>query len=306
MDLITNLQSFLRVAEKASFSAVAAERGVTQPAISRQVSALEDYLGTRLVQRSTQAVTLTEEGRNLLLPAQELVDAAEGIRSLTGQWERKPIGSVRVALPVPLGLHVSDRIAPLLRRYEDLSIELVMRDHAGNLVEEGLDLEVQTGAVDDLSLICRRVGSMSAVLVASPAYLESRQLPQHPLDLTDHHCIVHHRCTNDNIWWFADAHKPNTADDRECSVTVHGRFSTDNASAAHRAALTGQGIACLSHLLVEDDLASGRLHRLLPDYELRKQPIFITYASRRRLPHRTRVLIDFLVKLFQEDPRLRL
>lgn len=306
MDLITNLQSFLRVAETASFSAVAQERGVTQPAISRQVSALEEYLGARLVQRSTQAVTLTEEGRNLLLPAQELVDAAEGIRNLTGQWERKPIGSVRVALPVPLGLHVSDRIAPLLKEYEGLSIELIMRDHAGNLVEEGLDLEIQIGDVDDASLICRRVGSTSAFVVASPAYLESRRQPEHPLDLAEHHCIVHHRCSNDNVWWFSDTGKARAEADRECSVTVRGRFSTDNAAAAHRAALKGHGIACLSHLLVEDDIASGRLHRLMPGFEFRRQPLFITYASRRRLPHRTRAVIDFLVKLLQEDPQMRL
>lgn len=306
MDLITNLQSFLRVAETASFSAVAVERGVTQPAISRQVSALEEYLGARLVQRSTQAVTLTEEGRNLLLPAQELVDAAEGIRSMTGQWERKPVGSVRIALPVAIGLHVSDRIAPLLGQYEGLSVELIMRDHAGNLVEEGLDLGVQIGDVDDASLICRRVGSTSSLVVASAAYLESRQHPQHPLDLAAHHCIVHNRSANDNVWWFADKGKPSTEADRECSVTVRGRFSTDNASAAYRAAINGHGIACLSHLLVEEDIASGRLHRLLPTYEFRREPLFITYASRRRLPHRTRAVIDFLVKLLQEDPQMRL
>jgi DNA-binding transcriptional LysR family regulator len=116
MDLIASLQSFLRVAEIGSFSAVAAERGVTQPAISRQVSALEDYLGTRLVQRSTQAVTLTEEGRNLVVSARELVDAADGLRRVAGNWLRKPAGLVRVALPVPLGLYVSSRIPSLLRQ----------------------------------------------------------------------------------------------------------------------------------------------------------------------------------------------
>src|SRR5687767_3102097 len=128
MDLIASLHSFLRVAEIGSFSAVAAERGVTQPAISRQVSALEEHLGTRLVQRSTQAVTLTDEGRNLLMSAQELVDAADRLRQAVGDCLRKPAGLVRVALPVPLGLCVSSRISSLLDTYEELSVELIMRD----------------------------------------------------------------------------------------------------------------------------------------------------------------------------------
>ena len=306
MDLISNLQSFLRVAETGSFSAVAAQRGVTQPAISRQVSALEEYLGTRLVQRSTQAVTLTDEGRNLLPAAQELVDAAEGIRHITSRGLRRPIGSVRVALPVPLGLHVSERIGSLLGQYEELSIELIMRDTIGNLVEEGLDLEVRVGAVDDASLTCRRVGSMSACVVAAPSYLDGRPPLRHPRDLAGHHCIVHHGHGRDNVWSFTDPSKLTTELDRECAITVSGRFSTDNEAAAYRAAVTGHGIACLSHLLVMDDLEKGRLRRLLPELQLRRQPLFIAYASRRRLPHRTRAVIDFLVKLLQEDPLTKL
>ena len=306
MDLISNLQSFLRVAETGSFSAVAAQRGVTQPAISRQVSALEEYLGAQLVQRSTQAVTLTEEGRNLLTPAQELVDAAEGIRHRTGRGLHEPVGSVRVALPVPLGLYLSDRIGALLGRFGELSIELVLRDHLGNLVEEGLDLAVVVGAVEDASLICRRVGSTSALVVAAPQYLAGRPLPRQPRDLAAHDCLVHRRRGSDDVWRFTDTRPASPDDERELAVTVSGRFCADNEAAAYRAALSGQGIACLSHLLVMDDLDSGRLCRLLPDHQCRRQPIFITYSSRRRLPHRTRAVMDFLIELIQDEPHLKL
>ena len=142
MDLIA---AFLRVAETGSFSAVAAERGVTQPAVSRQVSALEDHLGTRLVQRSTQAVTLTEEGRELLVAAQQLVDSAEALRQMTASRRGKPMGRVRLAVPVPLGLYLSDKIGRLLTQYEELSVDLVLRDGVSDLIEEGLDLEVRIG-----------------------------------------------------------------------------------------------------------------------------------------------------------------
>ena len=306
MDLIASLHSFLRVAEIGSFSAVAAERGVTQPAISRQVSALEEYLGARLVQRSTQAVTLTEEGRNLVVSARELVDAADGLRQVASTWLRRPAGLVRLALPVPLGLYVTSRISSLLDQYSELSVELIMRDHVGNLVEEGLDLELRLGEVEDASLICRRIGSTTALVVASPEYMKSRPAPTHPHDLALHDCIVHRRLGEDDVWWFTDAGERSQKKHDECAVKVRGRFRADNATAIYRAALSGQGLACLSHLLVTEDIANGRLCQLLPDFQLRPQPLIITYASRRRLPHRTRAVIDFLVKLLQEDPLMQL
>jgi DNA-binding transcriptional LysR family regulator len=306
MDLINSLQSFLRVAETGSFSAVAAQRGVTQPAISRQVGALEDYLGAQLVQRSTQAVTLTEEGRNLLTPAQALVDAAEGIRQMTGRGLREPVGSVRVAVPIPLGLYLGDRVGSLLGQHRELSIDLVMRDDAGSIVEEGLDLAVVAGRVEDANLICRRVGWTSAFVVATPKYLAGRPLPREPRDLVGHDCIMHRRQGGDDAWWFTDTRKSSTDDERESAVTVSGRLGTDNEAAVYRAAISGHGVACLSHLLVMDDIASGRLCRLLPDHECRRRPLYITYASRRHLPHRTRVVMDFLVELIQQDPHMKL
>jgi DNA-binding transcriptional LysR family regulator len=304
MDLIANLQCFLRVAEIGSFSAVAAERGVTQPAISRQVSALETYLGTRLVHRSTRAVTLTEEGREILISARELIDAVDGLRQAAGDRLRRPAGLVRVALPVSLGPYVSNRIAALLNQYRELSVELIMRDRVGNLVEEGLDLEVRPGQIDEAALICRRVGSTTALVVASPGYLDGRTKPEHPRDLEHHDCIVHRRLRDDDTWWFRRASEEQNNGD-EFAVTVRGRFSADNAAAIYWAALAGQGVACISHLLVSEDLANGRLRQLLPEFECRRQPLYITYASRRSLPHRTRAVIDFLVKVLQEDPLMR-
>ena len=302
MDLIANLRSFLRVSETGSFSAVAAERGVTQPAISRQVTALEDYLGARLVQRTTQAVTLTDEGKSLVEAARDVVDAAEQLFQSARRRSRHPEGLVRVALPVPLGLFLSDRIPALLHRYDKLCVEVVMRDRVGNLVEEGLDLEVRLGEVENPSVISRRIGSTNTLIVASPAYLERMQSPEHPRDLARHDCIVNRGSGRDDVWWFSEAGKESA----EYSVPVRGGFSADNATAIHRAALAGQGIASLSHLLVADDIQHGRLRQLLPQFAFRRAPVYITYPSRRRLPHRTRAVIDFIVMLLQQDPQMKL
>jgi len=302
MDLVTSLRCFLRVSETGSFSAVAAERGVTQPAISRQVSALEEHLGARLVQRSTQAIVLTEEGRNLIPAARDLVNAADDLFQSATRWTKKPVGTVRIALPVPLGLYLSDRIPALLKRYSELCVEIVVRDRAGNLVEEGLDLEVRIGEIEQSTLICRRIGSSSTLLVASPDYLAGKAPVLHPSDLQQHNCIIHRGVAQNGVWWFAEA----GAEGPEAKVSVHGSFSADNAAAVHRAALAGQGIASLSHLLVADDIRSGRLVQLLPDFEFQRAPVYITYPSRRRLPQRTRAVIDFLVTLFQQDPQMSL
>jgi DNA-binding transcriptional LysR family regulator len=295
VDLIAALRSFLRVAEIGSFSAVAAERGVTQPAVSRQVGALEQHFGTRLVQRSTHAVALTEEGRDLIAAAQQLVDAAEALQDSARRRRGKPVGRVRLAVPVPLGLYLSCQLGRLLDRHEELSIDLVLRDGVSDLIEEGLDLQVWIGAITDSSLISRRIGSTTAFLVAAPRYLSGRTPPSVPHDLTEHECIVYHRWGRDDVWWFSSP-------EGEVPITVKGRLRTNNAAAVHRAVLDGRGIALMSHLLVANDIREGQLHTLMPAFPPVRFPLYVAYPSRRNLPARTRIVIDFLAELLHADP----
>jgi len=302
VDLVAALRSFLRVAHTKSFSAVAAEKGVTQPAVSRQLSALEEHLGTRLVQRSTQAVTLTDEGKALLEPARELVEAADALLDSAKHRRGKPVGLVRIAVSVPLGLYLATYVTKLLEQHPELSVELVLRDRYGNLQEDGLDAEVRVGERSDSSLISRRVGSTSQWTVASPDYLKKVGVPAHPQDLEAHNCIVHHKEGSDDVWWFTS---PNSAEPREeMAVNVHGRFSANNAAAVHKAACAGQGIACLSHLIVQDDVRSGTLVRVLQDFQPRRYPIYIDYPAR-NIPPRVKVVIDFLHQYAKDDPLFR-
>ena len=301
MDLIAALRSFLRVAETGSFSAVATERGVTQPAVSRQVSALEEYLGTRLVQRSTQAVTLTEEGLELVESAQQLIDAAEALQHAAGRRRAKPVGRVRLAVPVPLGLYLSSHLGPLLAKYDELSIDLVLRDGVSDLIEDRLDLEVRLGPIEASAAIARCIGRTTAFLVAAPDYLANRTPPADPHELAQHDCIVYHRWGRDDVWWFSRT-KDAGGDSEEIAVTVHARLHCNNAGAVHRAALDGRGIALLSHLLVTEDIENGRLRHLLPDFPSRRFPLYLVYPSRRSLPLRTRVVMEYLTELIRQDP----
>lgn len=297
MDLIAALRSFLRVAETGSFSAVAAEWGITQPAISRQVSALEEHFGTRLVQRTTRAVTLTAEGRDLVPAAQQLVDSAEALRDSTGRRRGKPVGRVRLGVPVSLGLYLSSRFGGLLDQHEELSIDLVLHDGVGDLIEEGLDLQIRIGPIEDSSLISRRIGSTTAFLVAAPQYLNGRTPPTQPRDLERHDCIVYHRWGRDDVWWFASP-------EGNLSVSVRGRFRANNAAAVRRAVLDGRGIALLSHLLLADDIRAGHLLTLMPAFPPLRFPLHVIYPSRRNLPPRTRIVIEFLTELIRSDPAM--
>ena len=297
MDLIAAFRTFLRVAEIGSFSAVAEARGVTQPAVSRQVSALEEHFGTRLVQRSTHAVTLTCEGRDLLPAAQQLVDSVDALRESMGRRRGKPVGLVRLGVPVALGLYLSSRLGGLLNKHEELSIDLVLRDDIGDMIEEGLDLQVIVGAASDSALISRRVGATTALLVASPQYLKGRPLPEQPSDLRDHDCIVYRRWGRDDVWWFSSG-------EGNVSVLVHGRFRANNAEAVHRATLDGRGITLLSHLLVADDVRDGRLRSLMPTFRPLRFPLTVIYPSRRNLPPRVRTVIEFLTELIHADPEM--
>jgi DNA-binding transcriptional LysR family regulator len=299
MDWITSLQTFLRVAETGSFSAVASERGVTQPAISRQITSLEQQLGVRLVERSTHAVTLTEEGRDLMPAAQQLIDSAESLRNSVGRRRAAPIGRVRLSIPVPFGLSLSSQLRPLLDRCTELSIDLVLRDRTSDLVDEGLDLEVRVGPIADSSLIARRIGSTTAYLVAAPRYLSDRSPPTHPRDLQQHDCVVYHRWGDDNIWWFSSP-------EGELSISVRSRFRANNAEAVRRAALDGLGIAMLSHLTAREDIREGKLTVLMPDFPPLRFPLSVVYPSRRSLPARTRAVIDFLAELVRADPAMTL
>jgi DNA-binding transcriptional LysR family regulator len=294
MDLIAGLRTFLRVAEVGSFSAVAEERGVTQPAVSRQVSALEEHFGTRLVQRSTHAVTLTDEGRELVPAAQQLVDSADALQERIGRRRAKPVGRVRLSVPVSLGLYFSTKLDSLIKKHDELSIDLILHDSLRDLIEEGIDLQVCVGEVSDSALISRRIGAATLFLVAAPAYLKGRVAPKEPADLQQHDCIVY----RGDVWWFA-------APQGAVSVSVRGRFRANNSEVVHRAALNGDGIALLSHLLVADDIAAGRLRVLMPEFPPTRLPLTVVYPSRRNLPPRVRAVIEFLSETVQADPAMR-
>ena len=296
MDLFAAFKVYVRVAEAGSFSAVAREMGTTQPAVSRQVAALEEHLGARLIQRTTRSLALTEDGRDLLEHARRVLDCVEEAEGAVGRRHAAPSGLVRLATSTTFGrLYVAPRIPRLLERYPDLAIELRLSDAVSDLVAEGVDLAVRVNTVEDSSLVARKVGSSRRITVASAELLAAHGTPRHPSELAHLPCIIFTGRPTPNDWHFDGPDGP-------IAVNVGGRFRTDNGEGVREAVLAGMGFAVLPIWCFGTEITDGRLVPVLTDWEPPTTPISAVYPSRRNLAPRTRAVIDFLVDEFRLDP----
>ncbi|OBQ73300.1 LysR family transcriptional regulator [Mesorhizobium erdmanii] len=293
MDVVSALRTFLRVAQTKSFSAAALDLNLTQPAVSRQVSALESHLKTRLLHRTTNALALTAEGERMLPMALRVLEAVDALGEASGAEAATVSGKVRLSLPTPLGLFIGDRLAGLLESHPALDVELIFRDEPSDLIANAIDLEVRLGPAGDSSLMCRRIGWTTAFLVASPGYLEGRGAPRTPQDIKDHSCICYSRAGDGRSWSFSSG-----ADD--VVLRIEPRLAANNSMAVHRATLAGAGLAVLSHILAGPDIEAGRLVKLMPDFPPARLPINVVYPSR-NMPPRVTAVLDFLVQAVRED-----
>ena len=298
MDLLVALRTFVRVAEAGSFSAVAREMGATQPAVSRQIGALEQHLAARLIQRTTRSLTLTEDGRDLLDHARRVLECVEAAETAVGRRQGAPSGLVRIATPSTFGrLYVAPLMRRLLDRYPDLSIDLHMSDSTTDMIAGGIDLAIRGGVIHEASLVARQIGSSARFVLASSDYLERNGTPVHPNDLARHSCIAFTQTALPNEWRF-------DGPGGSVAVTVAGRFRSDSSEAIRAAVLAGVGLALTPSWVFGAELATGRVRAVLQPYHAEQVPIHAVYPSRRHLAPRTRAVIDFLLDEFRLDPAI--
>ena len=298
MDLLAGMRLFIRVAETRGFSVVAREIGSTQPTISRTVLALEEHLGVRLLNRSSRAVTLTDDGREFYASALRALEAVAEAEASVGRRRGQAGGLLRLGIPVAFGrLHVAPRIGRFLDRNPDVEVELLMNDAFVDLVGEGLDLAIRIGELEDPALVAHRIGTTRRVTVASAEYLARRGTPATPGDLRAHECLVYTRLATGNRWHFTGPHGA-------IAVDARGRFRADNSEAVREAVIGGAGIAVIPVWMFTDEIASGRVRIILEAFEPKRLPIHAVYPSRRHLPAKVRAMIDFLAAEFATEPRL--
>ena len=298
MDLLTPMRTFVRVVEAGSFTAVAGEQSTTQPTISRQIGALEEHLGTRLLTRTTRMLTLTDDGRTFYEQTLRVLEALSEAEGAVGRRRAKPSGLLRMATPVVFGrLHIMPRLARFMDRYQDVTVDLVMNDGFTDLIEEGIDLAIRIGEITDPGLIARKIGETRRVTVASPRYLAAHGTPTMPADLTHHECVVYTRLATGSRWVFEK-------DGEHIPVNVGGRFRANNSEGVREAVLSGLGIGLVPIWHFDDEIESGGLTVLLGAYEPSRLPTNAVYPSRRYLPLKVRAMIDFLAHEFGLDRRL--
>ncbi|MBO3461571.1 LysR family transcriptional regulator [Aetokthonos hydrillicola Thurmond2011] len=298
MDRLNWIQSFVRVVETGSFSAVAREYNTTQPTISKQIAALEDYLDVQLLTRSTRKLQLTLEGERFFEHCQGLLDAVEEAKASVGQ-RQNPVGTLRVNCPVAFGQHqIMPYLKGFLARYPNLKLDLMMSDNFVDLVEEGVDLAMRIGQVNDPALIVHPIGLTHRITIASVDYFHNRQEPKIPEELIDHNCIVYTRLVTGYEWHFQLPTGETT------KVTVKGNLQVDNSTAIREAVLSGIGIAVCPVWLFGELIQSDRLKIILKDYQPTPLPIHVVYRRGRFISAKVRCFIEYFTNEFRLNPWL--
>ncbi|HEY4188392.1 MAG TPA: LysR family transcriptional regulator [Polyangia bacterium] len=284
------------VVRHSSYAKAAEELGLSPSGVSRIVSRLESRLGARLVQRTTRKLSLTEAGVTFhARTAQVLVDLGEAeaeVQDVT----LNPRGKLRMTAPVVFGQrHIAPVLGELFARYPDLSIDLSLADRFVDLIDEGMDLALRIGTLNDSRLIARRMCTNRRVLVASSAYLKRRGNPKAPGDLVNHDCILFTGFTRPREWNLLG---PSGA----LSVAVSGRLASNNIDVLTTAAKNGLGITLGATLSVGPALMSGELVRVLPAWEFEPTAIFAVYPSARQLSTKVRAALDFFTEKLCDPP----
>ncbi len=292
MDTLRSLQCFARAIELGSLSAVAREQHTTQSNISKIIAALEDDLGVRLLERSTAGLSPTMPGRRFYERArgvlEEYADAVAEVRGETAAAS----GLLRINAPVALGQFcLNAYVQDFLRQYPGIEVELILNDRMVDLVEEGVDIAIRLGSDLPPNVIARRVGASPRFLVAAPGYLKAHGMPETPGQLADHDYVRFAWSTTGNELELTDG-------EQRIKVATHGRYRVNNALAIRDTLATGGGIGLCPEWLVHDLLAQRKLRRVLRDWEGTAQELNLLYPSRRYLPHRVRLMLDYLQQRF--------
>lgn len=278
MDRFETMRAFVAVAERRGFAAAARALGISPPAITRAVAALERHLGVTLFQRSTRAVSLTDEGAAFLDRARQiLTDLREAEQILRG-GRSAPRGQLYVTAPVTFGrLHVLPVVSGLLAKHAELTARMMLLDRNVRIIEEGIDVAVRIGALADSALRTLPLGSVQQTIVASPAYLAKHGIPDDPADLRDHHCIVGSGPRAGGAWPFGPK---GTA-----AVEIVPRLTIDTVDATLAAAEAGIGLANVLSYQSADAITAGRLVRVLAEHAPPAMPVSLIYdAGRAAMP----------------------
>jgi DNA-binding transcriptional LysR family regulator len=287
MDRLESMSTLLAAVEAGSLSGASRQLGMPLATVSRKVSELEAHLGTRLVNRTSRRLTLTDAGRSYVVACRRILEEiGEAERAAAGEY-MAPRGDLTITAPIVFGrLHVLPVVIAFLAAYPDVDIRLALSDRVVNLQEDDIDLAVRIGALPDSSLVATRVGAIREVVCASPDYLASRGTPKSPGDLRVHDCISFEGMTSPGSWKFALGKST-------VAIAIRSRLIVNTAEAAIDAATAGVGVARVLSYQVAGALRVGALTLVLRKFERPPVPVSLVHAGQGLLPLKLRAFLDF-------------
>lgn len=297
MDRLSDLEIFVAVVDASSFTGAARGLGVSKSHVSRQIQALEDRLGARLLHRTTRTLHLTDVGAAFHERAQRiLAELDEAERAVTA-LQTEPRGQLKIGAPLSFGLsYVSPVIERYMLQWPEVTVEAGFSDRRVDVVADGYDLVVRIGSLADSSLIVRKLASTRTFIVASPAYVERYGAPETPDALAEHLCLRYTHQTTGNTWLLR------RADGAEATVRIDGRMTSDNGDALLGACRAGLGLTYVPDFFVAEDLAAGRLVTVLEDWTQIDSPISVLYPHNRHLSAKVRMFVDALKAHVAQQP----
>jgi DNA-binding transcriptional LysR family regulator len=296
MDRFQEMRVFVAVVDAGSFVGAADALGLSKAAVSRIVSELEQRLAVRLLHRTTRRLSLTDEGEVFVVRSRELLSGVQEAEAEISERSGQAVGVLKVSAPFSYGVL---RLAPLWGRFmaahPQIELEVMLSDRFVDLVDEGFDIAVRIARLTSSSLVSRRLSATRMVLCASPRYLRQHGRPRHPSELASHAVLAYSLLAAGDAWEFEG---PGGI----VPVKVHPRMRSNSGDVCRAVALAHQGIVYQPSFLVGEDLAAGRLVRVLPEYSSPELGVYAVYPSRKHLLPKVRLLIDFLADALGRDP----
>ena len=295
-DSLYEMSVFSKVVATGSLSAAARDLGISTAVVSRKLAALEARLGVRLLNRTTRRLALTDEGASYHEACARILAEIADADAAAAAKRVEPEGLLKVALPASFGhKHIAPLVPPFAARYPKIQLAFSLSDRTVNVIEEGFDLAIRIGELEDSSLAARKLAPNRRVVCASPEYLRRHGAPRTPEDLQKHNCLT---TTDLQMNW-----EYKGPDGKRGAVRVSGRYACDNWEVLREWAMAGIGVALKSTWDVRRQLAEGALVPLLPGYDFGTDvAIYAVYPHRRYLPAKTRVFIDYLAESFGPEP----
>ncbi len=288
MDRMAAMETFVAVVEAGSFSAAARRLNLGQPAVSKSIAQLEERLGARLLLRSTRGLTATDAGQRFYEHAKRAIEEADEAEQAARQSSESLSGRLRVSAAVTFTrLHILPALKRFLDRHPHLDIDIILDDRNIDLLEEGMDVALRMGALEDSAMTARRIARSPRLVVGTPAYFAEAGIPKTPADLSGHQAIVYSQRGGGESWSFSQNGK-------QVAVVVSGRVRVSAAEGIRTAVLGDMGLAVASQWMFAPELSEGRVQAVLTDWQLPPVDLWAVFPSGRLVTSKARAFVDFV------------